>query len=233
MNYNPPGILTADEIETRRFIQKVYAWMALGLTVTGACATYMAADPTMIFKLIHVKPLFYGLLIAQFGLVMWLSGWVKTMEVGTARAAFLFYSALTGVTTSVIFLLYTRESIGLTFFLSAGTFGLMSAYGYATKTDLTSVGNFCMMGVLGMIMAGIVNWFVRSPAVTWASSIIGVIAFTGLTASDTQKIKAMNVLGNDGSAEDGKEAISGALTLYLDFINLFLSLLNLTGKRRD
>jgi FtsH-binding integral membrane protein len=233
MSYSPPGILSAAEIETRAFIQKVYGWMTLGLAVTGGCAAYMASDPRMIVALVQTKILFYGLLIAQFGLVLWLSGWVKTMDVGTARFAFLFYSALTGVTMSVIFLVYTRASIASTFFLSAGMFGIMSAYGYATKTDLTSMGNFCMMGLLGIILASVVNWFVRSPAVEWATSIIGVIVFTGLTAYDTQKIKASNVIGNHGSDEDHKEAIGGALTLYLDFINLFLSLLRLTGRRRD
>jgi FtsH-binding integral membrane protein len=233
MSYSPPGILSPAEIETRAFIQKVYGWMTLGLAVTGGCAAYMASDPRMIMALVQTKLLFYGLLIAQFGLVLWLSGWVKTMDVGTARFAFLFYSALTGVTMSVIFLVYTSASIASTFFLSAGMFGIMSAYGYATKTDLTSMGNFCMMGLLGIILASVVNWFVRSPAVEWATSIIGVIVFTGLTAYDTQKIKASNVLGNHGSDEDHKEAIGGALTLYLDFINLFLSLLRLTGRRRD
>ncbi|UPT76014.1 MAG: Bax inhibitor-1/YccA family protein [Elusimicrobiota bacterium] len=226
-------MLSPAEIETRAFIQKVYGWMTLGLAVTGGCAAYMASDPRMIVALVQTKFLFYGLLIAQFGLVLWLSGWVKTMDVGTARFAFLFYSALTGVTMSVIFLVYTRASIASTFFLSAGMFGIMSAYGYATKTDLTSMGNFCMMGLLGIILASVVNWFVRSPAVEWATSIIGVIVFTGLTAYDTQKIKESNVIGNHGSDEDHKEAIGGALTLYLDFINLFLSLLRLTGRRRD
>jgi FtsH-binding integral membrane protein len=233
MSYNPPGLLSAAEIETRSFIMKVYAWMSLGLAVTGACALYMASDPRMIMALVQTKPLFYGLMIAEFGLVIWLSGWVKTMEVGTARFAFLMYSALTGITMSVIFLIYTRGSIATTFFLTAGTFGAMSAYGYATKTDLTSVGSFCLMGLLGIILASIVNWWVRSPAVEWALSYMGILVFVGLTAYDTQKIKAMNVVGNAGTDEDHKEAISGALTLYLDFINLFLSLLRATGRRRD
>ncbi len=233
MSYSPPGLLSPAEIETRSFIQKVYAWMSLGLAVTGACALYMASDERMIMALVQNRILFYGLLIAEFGLVIFLSGWVKTMEVGTARFAFLFYAALTGVTMSVIFLIYTRGSIATTFFLTGGMFGLMSAYGYATKTDLTSMGNFMMMGLLGIILASVVNWWLQSPALQWALSIISVIVFTGLTAYDTQKIKAMNIIGNAGTDEDSKEAISGALTLYLDFINLFLSLLRLTGRRRD
>lgn len=233
MSYNPPGILSAAEIESRAFIQKVYAWMSVGLAVTGACALYMASDPRMIMALVQNKFLFYGLMIAELGLVVFLSGWVKTMDVSTARFAFLFYAALSGVTMSVIFLVYTRGSIANAFFLTGGMFALMSAYGWATKTDLTSMGNFMMMGLLGIILASVVNWWVKSPAVEWAVSILSVIVFTGLTAYDTQKIKAMNVIGNAGTDEDTKEAISGALTLYLDFINLFLSLLRLTGRRRD
>jgi FtsH-binding integral membrane protein len=233
MSYNPPGLLSAAEIESRAFIQKVYAWMSVGLAVTGACALYMASDPRMIMALIQNKILFYGLMIAELGLVVVLSGWVKTMEVGTARLAFLFYAALSGVTLSVIFLIYTRGSIANAFFMTGGMFAVMSAYGYMTKTDLTSMGSFMLMGLIGIILASVVNWWIKSPAVEWALSIMSVIVFTGLTAYDTQKIKAMNVIGNAGTDEDTKEAISGALTLYLDFINLFLSLLRLTGRRRD
>ena len=233
MSYSPPGLMSAAEIESRSFIQKVYAWMSVGLAVTGACALYMASDPRMIMALVQNKFLFYGLMIAELGLVVFLSGWVKTMEVGTARLAFLFYAALSGVTLSVIFLVYTRGSIANAFFLTGGMFAVMSAYGYLTKTDLTSMGNFMMMGLIGIILASVVNWWAKSPAVEWAVSILSVIVFTGLTAYDTQKIKAMNVIGNAGTDMDTKEAISGALTLYLDFINLFLSLLRLTGRRRD
>ena len=119
------------------------------------------------------------------------------------------------------------------FFLTAGLFAIMSGWGYATKTDLTSLGNFCFMGLIGIILASVVNWWVRSPAVEWATTYIGILVFIGLTAYDTQKIKEMNVIGNEGTDEDTKEAISGALALYLDFINLFLKLLSATGKRRD
>jgi FtsH-binding integral membrane protein len=233
MSYSPPGLMSSAEIESRSFIQKVYGWMSVGLGVTAACSLYMASDPRMIMAMVQNKMLFYGLLIGEFGLVIFLSGWVKTMEVGTARFAFLFYSALTGVTLSVIFLRYTGASIATTFCLSAGMFGAMSAYGYATKTDLTSMGNFCMMGLFGIILASVVNWWVKSTAVEMAVSYLGVLIFVGLTAYDTQKIKAMNIIGNAGTDEDSKEAISGALTLYLDFINLFLSLLRATGRQRD
>jgi len=233
MSYSPPGLLSAAEIETRTFIQKVYAWMSVGLAVTGGCALGMASDPQMIVALTQNKILLYGLLIAEFGLVIALAGWIQKMEVNTARFAFLFYSALTGVTISVIFLRYTDASIANAFFMTGGMFALMSGYGYATKTDLTSMGNFMFMGLVGVILASLVNWWVKSPAIDWALSIMSALIFTGLTAYDTQKIKAMNIIGNAGTDEDHKEAISGALTLYLDFINLFLSLLRLTGKRRD
>ncbi|MDP3543965.1 MAG: Bax inhibitor-1/YccA family protein [Elusimicrobiota bacterium] len=232
MSYSPPGLMSAAETESREFIQKVYAWMSVGLAVTGSCALYMASDPRMIMALVQNKMLFYGLLIAQLGLVVALAGWIKTMEVGTARFAFLFYSALTGVTISVIFLIYTNASIATTFFLTGGMFGAMSLYGYTTKTDLTSIGNFCMMGLIGIILASVVNWWVRSSAVEMAVSYLGILIFVGLTAYDTQKIKKMNVIGNAGTDEDTKEAIRGALTLYLDFINLFMSLLRATGRRR-
>jgi hypothetical protein len=225
--------MSAAEIESRSFIQKVYAWMSAGLAVTGVCALYMASDPRMIMALVQNKILFYGLMGAELGLVIFLSGWVKTMEVGTARFAFLFYSALSGVSLSVIFMIYTRGSIANAFFMTGGMFAIMSAYGYMTKTDLSSMGNFMMMGLVGVILASVVNWWVKSPAIEWALSIVSVIVFTGLTAYDTQKIKALNIIGNAGTDEDTKEAISGALTLYLDFINMFLSILRLTGRRRD
>ncbi len=229
MAYNPPGIMSSAELATRAFIQRVYLWMGLGLAVTGACALFMASDPRMIMALVQNRFLFYGLLIAELGLVVYLSGWVRTMEVGTARFAFLFYSALSGITMSSIFLIYTSGSIANAFFMSAGLFGIMSVYGWATKTDLTSMGNFMLMGLLGVILASVVNIWTRSPAVEWATSIMSVIIFTGLTAWDTQKLKAIN---REGGA-DGKLAIAGALTLYLDFINLFLALLRVTGRRRD
>ncbi len=225
--------LTRADIETRNFITHVYQWMSAGLALTGMIAVYMAANPGMILALARNQLLFMGLLGGELVLVIALAGWVKKMSATTAAGAFLFYAALNGVTISTIFLIYTASSIGATFFVAAGMFGAMSVYGAVTKTDLTSMGNFCFMGLIGIILAGLVNIFLRSPAVSWATSILGVLIFTGLTAYDTQKLKAMNVLGNEGTDEDKKEAISGALTLYLDFINLFLSLLRLMGRRRD
>jgi FtsH-binding integral membrane protein len=203
------------------------------LLVTGACGAYMASDPHMIVNLMRTPFLFYGLMIAEVGLVIVLSGWVSRMEVSTAKFAFLFYAALTGVSLSVVYLVYTRESIASTFFLTAGLFGIMSAYGYMTKTDLTTMGNLCLMGLIGIILASIVNIWLHSPAIMWATTYIGILVFTGLTAYDSQRIKGMYDASTDGTDVETKSAILGALALYLDFINLFLELLRATGRRRD
>ncbi len=224
--------MTSNDIQSRAFIQKVYGWMSLGLAVTGACALYMASDPRMIMGLVQNRILLYGLMAAELGLVVFLSGWVRTMEVGTARFAFAFYSALTGVTLSTIFLIYTAGSIASAFFITGGLFGVMSAYGYATKTDLTSMGSFMMMGLLGIILASLVNMWAHSAAVEWALSYLSILVFVGLTAYDTQKLKALNSEVGDADGTT-KLAILGALTLYLDFINLFMSLLRIMGRRRD
>jgi FtsH-binding integral membrane protein len=149
-----------------------------------------------------------------------------------AAALFYVYAIMNGLTLSVVFLVYTQESIASTFFVTAGTFAGMSAYGYLTKRDLTSAGSFFFMGLWGLIIAMVVNMFLHSPMLYWGISIFGVLIFVGLTAYDTQKIKELNVIGNSGTDEDHKEAIHGALILYLDFVNLFLYLLRLLGRRR-
>jgi FtsH-binding integral membrane protein len=145
---------------------------------------------------------------------------------------FVGYSALTGLTLSVIFLVYTAESLATTFFVTAGTFGLMSAYGYVTKRDLTGLGSFLMMGLIGMVLASVVNMFFNNSTVYWITTYIGILIFVGLTAYDTQKIKQMSALGLEGGEMEQKGAIMGALRLYLDFINLFLLLLRLMGNRK-
>ncbi|MCX5784521.1 MAG: Bax inhibitor-1/YccA family protein [Elusimicrobia bacterium] len=225
-------VLSQAEAETRTFINHVYSWMTAGLAVTGAVAWYMAANPAMMISLVKIRFLFFGLLIAELILVAYLAIWLKAMSAFTASAVFVAYAVLNGVTISIIFLVYTASSIASTFFVTAGTFGLMSLYGYTTKTDLTTVGNLCFMGLVGIIMASLVNFFLHNAAVYWITTYLGILVFVGLTAYDTQKIKNLNIIGNEGTDEDKKEAISGALTLYLDFINLFLSLLRATGKRR-
>jgi len=174
----------------------------------------------------------FGLVIAQLGLVFWLASRVMHMSAMTAMTVFMGYAALTGLTFSSIFVVYTASSITSAFVVTAGTFGAMSFYGYTTKKDLTSWGSFFFMGLIGIIIASLVNIWLQSPAVYWVTTYAGVLIFVGLTAYDTQKIKQMNIIGNEGTEEDTKEAILGALTLYLDFINLFLMLLRIMGDRR-
>jgi FtsH-binding integral membrane protein len=233
MDINQTAVLPRAEAGLRHFMHMVFGWMSLGLLVTGACGAYMASDPRMIVNLVHNTVLFYGLMIGELGLVLVLSAWIAKMEVSTAKFAFLFYAALTGVTLSVVYLAYTAQSIASTFFLTAGLFGIMSAYGYLTKTDLTTMGNLCFMGLIGIILASVVNFWLQSPAIMWATTYIGILVFTGLTAYDSQKIKAMYDASSDGTDVETKSAILGALALYLDFINLFLSLLRATGRRRS
>ena len=172
------------------------------------------------------------LIIAQIGLVFWLASRVMQMSVSQATGVFLLYAGLTGLTFSTLFVVYTAASITATFMVTAGTFGAMSIYGYTTKKDLTSWGSFLFMGLIGIIIASVVNIFMESHMMHMIITYAGVLIFVGLTAYDTQKIKEMNIIGNEGTDEDTKEAIRVALTLYLDFINLFLMLLRLMGDRR-
>lgn len=230
---NQTSVLPRAESGLRHFMHMVYGWMSLGLLVTGACGAYMASDPRMIVNLIRTPVLFYGLMIAELGLVFVLSGMISRMEASTAKFAFLFYAALTGVSLSTVYLIYTSQSIASTFFLTAGVFGVMSVYGYTTKTDLTTVGNLLFMALIGLVLASVVNIWLHSPAIQWATTYIGILVFTGLTAYDAQKIKAIYQPATDGTDAETKGAILGALALYLDFINLFLSLLRATGRRRE
>jgi FtsH-binding integral membrane protein len=218
--------------ESQRFMVKVYGWMCFALVVTGFVAMFVASSPSLLELVFSSSYTLFGIIIVEFLLVGALVGWVAKMSATTATAVFILYSALNGVVLSCIFLIYTAESISLTFFITAGTFGAMSFYGYTTKSDLTKWGSLLMMGLFGLIISGIVNWFMQSSALSYVTSCFGVLIFVGLTAYDTQKIKNMNIIGNEGTDEDKKEAIMGALTLYLDFINLFLYLLRLFGRRK-
>jgi uncharacterized protein len=159
-------------------------------------------------------------------------GWVMKMSSSTATAIFLGYAILNGLTISVIFLLFTAESIASTFFITAGTFAIMSALGYFTNTDLTGLGNMLIMALIGLIIASVINLYYQNDTLDWITTYAGILIFVGLIAYDTQKIKKINIIGNEGTEEDKKEAIIGALSLYLDFINLFLRLLRLLGKRK-
>ena len=218
--------------EQQRFMVRVYNWMTAGLAITGFMAFYVSNNET-IMGIIFGNPFMpIVLIIVQIGLVFWLASRVMQMSVSQATGVFMLYSGLTGITFSFIFVVYTSASITSTFLVTAGTFGAMSLYGYTTKKDLTSWGSFLFMGLIGIIIASVVNMFMQSSMMHMIITYAGVLIFVGLTAYDTQKIKEMNILGNEGTDEDTKEAIRGALTLYLDFINLFLMLLRLMGDRR-
>lgn len=214
------------------FLSRVYGWMMIGLLLTAGTALFTVSNEALLKFVFGSKLTFYGLVFAQLGMVIYLSVRVQKMRAGTAIGVFLAYSVLTGVTLSSIFLLYTAGSIASTFLTAALMFGAMAAYGYFTKRDLTGVGSFMMMGLVGMVIASVVNIFIGSENVSWIVSFIGVIVFTGLTAYDTQKMKAMAYVMTEGNEAAVKGAILGALTLYLDFINLFLSLLRLFGDRK-
>lgn len=218
--------------EQQRFMVRVYNWMTAGLAVTGVLAFYVSNSETMM-NIIHGNPIVpIVLIVAQLGLVIYLSGWIQKMSASQATGVFMLYAGLTGLTFSFIFLAYTASSITSAFLVTAGTFAAMSVYGYTTKKDLTSWGSFLFMGLIGIIIASLVNMFLQNEAMHWIITYAGVLIFVGLTAYDTQKIKNMNILGNEGTDEDTREAIIGALTLYLDFINLFLMLLRIMGDRR-
>lgn len=231
----PNSMMTAEDIarEQASFMTKVYGWMSLALFVTASVAMFVASTPSLVYALASNKILFYGLIIGELLLVGYLAIAVMRMTATMATAVFLGYAVLNGVTLSLIFLVYTAGSIASTFLVTAGTFAIMSAYGYYTKRDLTTLGNLLFMALIGLILASVVNIFWQNSTLMWITTYAGVLIFVGLTAYDTQKIKEMNIIGNEGTDEDRKEAIRGALTLYLDFINLFLYLLRILGGRRD
>ena len=215
-------------VKQNTLIRQVYAWMGAGLAITALMALITLSSPAVLEAVVGNRLVFYGLMIGELALVFTLSGAINKLSTSVATLLFIAYSALNGVTLSVVALVYTANSISSTFVTTAGMFGAMSIYGYVTKRDLTSWGSFLFMGLIGVVIASIVNIFVASSAVSWIISGIGVVVFTGLTAYDTWKIKEMAAQG----AEGRKPAILGALTLYLDFINLFLMLLRFTGNRR-
>ncbi|MEJ2097637.1 MAG: Bax inhibitor-1/YccA family protein [Deltaproteobacteria bacterium] len=228
-----PLTQTQAQVQVNAFIRSVYNWMALGLALTGFIA-YTVAHSETLLQLIFKNPIvFYGLIIGELVLVFTLSARVAKMQASTATALFVIYAALNGATLSFIFLAYTQSSITSTFFICAATFVACSIYGMTTKRDLTSMGGFLTMGLIGIIIASVVNMFVRSSGMSMIISYIGVLVFVGLTAYDTQKLKAMALSqpADVGAGVVRKGAIMGALALYLDFINLFLMLLRILGNR--
>ena len=223
--------LSIAQIEERTFIGKVYRWMGIGLFLTAITAYFVASSESMVNMLASNSILFFGLLIAEFGLVIYLSARIQKMSAETATAAFIIYSVLNGITLSLLLLVYTGASVASTFFTTALTFSAMSAYGYFTKRDLTTMGSYLQMGLIGLIIASVINIFWANGTMYWIISYVGVLLFVGLTAYDTQKIKKMETMV-EGVQVTQKMAIMGALTLYLDFINLFLMLLRILGDRK-
>jgi len=226
---------TQSQILVNDFIRSVYNWMGIGLAVTGLVAFYVAQSPGAQRLIFGNQLIFFGLIIAELALVVSISARIQRMQASTATGLFVVYSVLNGLTLSFIFLVYTHSSIFSVFFICAATFGACSIYGMATRRDLTSLGGFMAMGLIGIVIASLVNLFIRSSAVSMIVSYIGVFVFVGLTAYDTQMLKRMALSQPEG-IEAGvirKGAILGALKLYLDFINLFLMLLRIFGTARD
>ncbi len=219
------GVVSAE----RAFIASVYRWMALGLLVTAGVAFLVASTPALLEVVVLNRWVFYGLMIAEFGLVIALSAMLPRLSAAAAGGLFLLYSALNGATLSVILLVYTGNSVALAFGITAGTFAGMSVYGTVTKRDLTSWSSFLMMGLFGVVIASLVNLFLHSTAMQFVISCAAVVVFTGLTAYDTQKLRAY---ARAGGATAAGAPVGGALSLYLDFINLFLAVLQIFGGRR-
>lgn len=216
----------------REFFVKVYGWMALALALTGLVAMQVASSEVAISYIIGNPLIFYGLIIGELILVMVLSAGINKMSPAIAMTMFFVYAAVNGLTLSVIFLAYTQASIASTFFVTGGTFAAMSLYGYTTKRDLSGWGNFLFMALIGMIIASVVNIFLHNSVFYWIVTYAGVLIFTGLTAYDTNRLKQIFGSLNPGSDAYVKVAIIGALQLYLDFINLFLLLLRIMGRRK-
>jgi len=222
-------VQTADRVTA--FLWKVYGWMAVGLGLTAIVAFAVVGSPDLLRVLIGNRLVFFALVIVELGLVFFLSARADRLAPGTAAGLFALYSALNGVTLSVILLAYTGESVTMTFVVTAGMFGALALFGSTTKRSLAGAGQFFMMGLVGLILASLVGMFWHSDALQFLISVVGVIVFTGLTAWDAQRLKQMALAIPEGQA--GSYAIVGALSLYLDFINLFLMLLRFTGSRRE
>lgn len=214
-------------------MRKVYTWMTLALVLTGLTAYGVATSPGILMAIYSNSALLWGLIIAEFALVFGVSAAINRLSLTTATLMFVAYSVINGALLSSIFLVYTAASITSVFFITAATFATMALIGYTTKTDLTSVGKLLFMALIGLIIATVVNIFVGSSMLTMICSYVGVLIFVGLTAYDSQKIKHMLQQAPDASEASQKLALLGALTLYLDFINLFIYLLRIFGDRRD
>jgi FtsH-binding integral membrane protein len=228
------GRAVAIDAGLRAYMLRVYNYMAIGVALTGvaAYATYqMVLSNPSLQQTLFSGPLYFVLLFVPLGLVFFLSFRIQHLQPATAQALFFIYAAILGVSLTPIFIVYTGASIARVFFISAASFGALSLYGYTTQRDLGPIGSFCIMGLFGIILASLVGLFFPSPGLSFVISVVGVLVFAGLTAWDTQQIKEMYSVNDDGTAA-GRKAVMGALSLYLDFINLFLMLLRLMGDRR-
>ena len=212
-------------------MRKVYVWMTLALVITGFTAYYVAHSTSFVYTLMSSSGLMWGLIIAELALVIGLSAAIHKLSLTVATLMFVVYSIINGLTLSFIFFAYTESSIAQVFFITAGTYGAMALIGYTTKTDLTSLGKYLFMGLIGIIIATLVNLFFNNDMVTTIVSYLGVLIFVGLTAYDSQKIKKMCMSFEYADTNAQKMALLGALTLYLDFINLFIYLLRIFGRR--
>lgn len=228
-----PPFVSAEISDERvsAFLTRVYGWMGVGLLITAVIAYAVASSATLVEAVIVNRMVFWVLVIAQLGLVFYLSARINQMAPATAAGLFMLYSALVGVTSSVIFLIFTGASIVQTFIVTAGMFGATAVFGTVTRKSLAGLGHFMFMGLIGLVLASIVGIFWHNDALQFAISIVGVLVFTGLTAWDAQRLKQMALALPDGRT--GAYAVVGALSLYLDFINLFFFLLRFTGSRRD
>jgi FtsH-binding integral membrane protein len=230
---NSTFALPEQQLRQQAFIARVYGWMAGGLALTALVSAYVASSRVLIETVITNRLLFYGLIGAELILVFGLSAAINRLTPAVALTGFLLYAAINGVTLSVIFLVYTAESLASTFVICAAMFGSMALFGTVTKRDLTAVGSFMFMGLIGIIIASFVNFFLHSEAVYWITSYFGVFIFVGLTAYDAQKIKRIGANAALGTEDMGRASVMGSLALYLDFINMFLFLLRIFGRRRD
>jgi FtsH-binding integral membrane protein len=212
-------------------MRKVYVWMTLALVITGFTAYGVATSPGVQQAIFTNQIVFWGLVIAEFALVIGVSAAINRLSLATATLMFILYSVINGALLSSIFLIYTASSISTVFFITAGTFATMALIGYTTKTDLSSIGKYLFMALIGLIIATFVNFFIKSSGFDYILSYIGVLIFVGLTAYDSQKIKQMLLQAPDAGEGAQKIALLGALSLYLDFINLFLYLLRIFGRR--
>ncbi|WP_369405492.1 Bax inhibitor-1/YccA family protein [Aneurinibacillus tyrosinisolvens] len=217
--------------EQRRYMQRVFSWMFVGLLMTAVVSFLLSRNNNVISYFSEHPYGFFGILIVELVMVFYLSARIHKLSVTAATLLFFIYAALNGITFSLLFSIYTAESIGTTFFITAGMFGAVSVYGYVTKRDLSRMGSILFMALIGLLLATLINIWLQSSGLYWIVTYAGVLIFTGLTAYDVQKIKEGNIIGNEGTVDDTKEAIIGALVLYLDFINLFLYLLRIFGNR--